>query len=79
MLGAIALVWPGRGETVALASVFVALVGSFLVSYTRARAEAIGLRCEVGLMAGRADRAGGGGAALRQPRTCRGRSRSWPR
>jgi phosphatidylinositol phosphate synthase len=35
--------------------VFVALVGSFLVSYTRAKAEAIGLRCEVGLMS-RAER-----------------------
>ena len=31
-------------DLAALASVFVALVGSFLVSYTRAKAEAIGLR-----------------------------------
>ena len=55
ILGSIALVLSRQGETWALASVFVALVGSFLVSYTRARAEAIGLRCEVGLMS-RAER-----------------------
>jgi CDP-diacylglycerol---glycerol-3-phosphate 3-phosphatidyltransferase len=50
VLGSIALVLSRQGHTWALASVFVALVGSFLVSYTRAKAEAIGLRCEVGLM-----------------------------
>jgi phosphatidylinositol phosphate synthase len=55
VLGAIALVLARQGHTWALASVFVALVGSFLVSYTRAKAEAIGLRCEVGLMS-RAER-----------------------
>jgi CDP-diacylglycerol---glycerol-3-phosphate 3-phosphatidyltransferase len=50
ILGSIALVLSAEGDTWALASVFVALVGSFLVSYTRAKAEAIGLKCEVGLM-----------------------------
>ena len=50
MLGAIALVLAREGHTVALACVFVALVGSFLVSYTRAKAEALGLSCTVGLM-----------------------------
>jgi CDP-diacylglycerol--glycerol-3-phosphate 3-phosphatidyltransferase len=50
ILGAIALVLADQGETVALACVFVALVGSFLVSYTRAKAEAIGLKGDVGLM-----------------------------
>ena len=44
-----------RGTWSALASVFVALVGSFLVSYTRAKAEALGLSGTVGLM-GRAER-----------------------
>jgi CDP-diacylglycerol--glycerol-3-phosphate 3-phosphatidyltransferase len=44
-----------RGDTLALACVFVALVGSFLVSYTRAKAEALGLKGDVGLMA-RAER-----------------------
>ena len=33
-----------EGDTLALACVFVALVGSFLVSYTRAKAEALGLK-----------------------------------
>ena len=55
ILGAIALVLADRGDTLALACVFVALVGSFLVSYTRAKAEALGLKGDVGLMA-RAER-----------------------
>jgi CDP-diacylglycerol---glycerol-3-phosphate 3-phosphatidyltransferase len=55
VLGAIALVLADQGHTVALACVFVALVGSFLVSYTRAKAEALGLKGDVGLMA-RAER-----------------------
>jgi CDP-diacylglycerol---glycerol-3-phosphate 3-phosphatidyltransferase len=55
VLGAIALVLSRQGHEAALASVFVALVGSFLVSYTRAKAEALGLGGTVGLM-GRAER-----------------------
>jgi CDP-diacylglycerol---glycerol-3-phosphate 3-phosphatidyltransferase len=55
ILGSIALVLADQGHTVALACVFVALVGSFLVSYTRAKAEALGLKGDVGLMA-RAER-----------------------
>jgi CDP-diacylglycerol---glycerol-3-phosphate 3-phosphatidyltransferase len=55
VLGAIALVLSKQGHVAALASVFVALVGSFLVSYTRAKAEALGLSGTVGLM-GRAER-----------------------
>ena len=55
VLGAIALVLSRQGHEAALASVFVALVGSFLVSYTRAKAEALGLSGAVGLM-GRAER-----------------------
>src|ERR671932_799769 len=47
MLGAIALVLARHGNDVALA--FAAAVGSFLVSYTRARAEALGLRGDVGI------------------------------
>jgi CDP-diacylglycerol---glycerol-3-phosphate 3-phosphatidyltransferase len=43
-------VWFARnGHTWDLAAVFVALMMSFLVSYTRARAEALGLECKVGL------------------------------
>ena len=49
MLGAIALVLAREGNETALAFTFAAVVGSFLVSYTRARAEALGLRGDVGL------------------------------
>jgi CDP-diacylglycerol--glycerol-3-phosphate 3-phosphatidyltransferase len=51
ILGAIALLLAADGDTFALACVFVALVGSFLISYTRAKAEALGVRGDVGLMA----------------------------
>src|SRR3954449_1488889 len=49
MLGAIALVFFQRGEIVPLAFAIAGIAGSFLVSYTRARAEALGLRGDVGL------------------------------
>jgi CDP-diacylglycerol--glycerol-3-phosphate 3-phosphatidyltransferase len=49
MLGAIALVFMRHGHEFALAATFAALTGSFLVSYTRARAEALGLRGDVGI------------------------------
>jgi CDP-diacylglycerol--glycerol-3-phosphate 3-phosphatidyltransferase len=49
MLGSIALVFMRDGEEFAVAAAFAALTGSFLVSYTRARAEALGLRGDVGL------------------------------
>jgi CDP-diacylglycerol--glycerol-3-phosphate 3-phosphatidyltransferase len=55
ILGAIAIVLADQGHLVALGCVFVALVGSFLVSYTRAKAESLGVRGEAGLMA-RAER-----------------------
>ena len=48
MLGAIALVFYRHGHEVALAVTFAAMAGSFLVSYTRARAEALGLKGDVG-------------------------------
>ncbi|GIV84086.1 MAG: hypothetical protein KatS3mg052_1093 [Candidatus Roseilinea sp.] len=38
-----------RGDALAVAVTFAALVGSFMVSYTRARAEGLGLECRVGL------------------------------
>lgn len=41
------------GDTASLwvvGAAFVTMIGSFLVSYTRARAEALGLDCKVGLM-----------------------------
>ncbi|MBA2460257.1 MAG: CDP-alcohol phosphatidyltransferase family protein [Actinobacteria bacterium] len=49
MLGAIALVFMRDGNEVALGSTIAAIAGSFLVSYTRARAEALGLRGDVGI------------------------------
>jgi CDP-diacylglycerol--glycerol-3-phosphate 3-phosphatidyltransferase len=49
VLGAIALVFHRRGNEVALAFTVAAVVGSFLVSYTRARAEALGLKGDVGI------------------------------
>jgi phosphatidylinositol phosphate synthase len=49
MLGAIALVFAREGNETALAFTFAAVAGSFLVSYTRAKAEALGLRGDVGL------------------------------
>jgi phosphatidylinositol phosphate synthase len=49
MLGAIALVFHRHGNEVALAFTFAAVAGSFLVSYTRARAEALGLKGDVGI------------------------------
>jgi phosphatidylinositol phosphate synthase len=49
VLGAIGLVFYRHRDEVALAFVMAAIAGSFLVSYTRARAEALGLRGDVGL------------------------------
>jgi CDP-diacylglycerol--glycerol-3-phosphate 3-phosphatidyltransferase len=49
MLGSIALVFNRHGNEVALAVTFAAMAGSFLVSYTRARAEALGLKGDVGI------------------------------
>lgn len=49
VLGAIALVFMRDANEVALAFAIAAIAGSFLVSYTRARAEALGLRGDVGV------------------------------
>ena len=44
------LIWYiGGGTSLEIVLVFVVLVGSFLVSYIRARAEGLGLECQVGL------------------------------
>jgi CDP-diacylglycerol---glycerol-3-phosphate 3-phosphatidyltransferase len=48
MLGAIALIFHRHDQTAAIALTFAAVVGSLLVSYTRARAEALGLRGDIG-------------------------------
>ena len=49
MLGAIALIFARQGNEVALGAAIAAIAGSFLVSYTRAKAETLGLRGDVGL------------------------------
>ena len=49
MLGAIGLVFMRHRHEFALGATFAAIAGSFLVSYTRARAEALSLRGDVGL------------------------------
>jgi len=44
------LIWYlSKGATSEIVAIFAALVGSFLVSYIRARAEGLGLECRVGL------------------------------
>jgi CDP-diacylglycerol--glycerol-3-phosphate 3-phosphatidyltransferase len=49
MLTAIAYVFARHGQDVFVAVAMAAVAGSFLVSYTRARAEALGLRGDVGI------------------------------
>jgi CDP-diacylglycerol---glycerol-3-phosphate 3-phosphatidyltransferase len=49
MLGVIALVLMRDGSELGVALTVAAIAGSFLVSYTRARAEALGLRGDVGI------------------------------
>jgi CDP-diacylglycerol--glycerol-3-phosphate 3-phosphatidyltransferase len=49
MLGAIALVFARDGDEFALAAAFAAMTGSFLVSYTRAKAETLTLKGDVGI------------------------------
>jgi len=50
VLAAIAYLLAVQGHSVDVALVVLALLGSVLVSYTRARAESLGLECKVGLM-----------------------------
>jgi CDP-diacylglycerol--glycerol-3-phosphate 3-phosphatidyltransferase len=49
MLAAIALVFMREGNEVAVAAAFAAMTASFLVSYTRAKAETLGLKGDVGI------------------------------
>jgi CDP-diacylglycerol---glycerol-3-phosphate 3-phosphatidyltransferase len=49
VLAAVAAYFASRGNELAVAAVVVAVVGSLMVSYTRARAEALGVECKVGL------------------------------
>ena len=49
VLAAVAAYFSSRGDDVAVAAVVVCVLGSLMVSYTRARAEALGVECKVGL------------------------------
>jgi CDP-diacylglycerol--glycerol-3-phosphate 3-phosphatidyltransferase len=49
VLAAVAAYFASRGDDLAVAAVVIAVLGSLMVSYTRARAEALGVECKVGL------------------------------
>jgi phosphatidylinositol phosphate synthase len=49
VLTAIAAYFADRGNEFAVAAVVLVVLGSLMVSYTRARAEALGVECKVGL------------------------------
>jgi CDP-diacylglycerol--glycerol-3-phosphate 3-phosphatidyltransferase len=49
VLVTVAAYFASLGDSLATAGVVVCVVGSFMVSYTRARAEALGVECKVGL------------------------------
>jgi CDP-diacylglycerol--glycerol-3-phosphate 3-phosphatidyltransferase len=53
VLTAVAYQFSDRGDNLAVSAVVVAVLASLMVSYTRARAEALGVECKVGI----ADRA----------------------
>lgn len=50
MLAAIAYSFAQQGRGLDVALVVIALLGSLMVSYTRARAESLGAECKVGIM-----------------------------
>jgi CDP-diacylglycerol--glycerol-3-phosphate 3-phosphatidyltransferase len=49
VLAAVAAYFASRGDELAVAAVVIAVLFSLMVSYTRARAEALGVECKVGL------------------------------
>ena len=49
VLTAVAAYFADRGDELATAACVLAVVGSYMVSYTRARAEALGVECKVGI------------------------------
>lgn len=50
VLAGILLLFFGSGRPVAVLLTLLALIGTVMVSYTKARAQAIGVACEIGLM-----------------------------
>ena len=49
VLTAVAAVFAAKGDEVAAAATVLAVLASLMVSYTRARAEALGVECKVGI------------------------------
>ncbi|MGH2950782.1 MAG: CDP-alcohol phosphatidyltransferase family protein [Solirubrobacterales bacterium] len=49
VLTAVAWYFADRGDSIAAAACVLTVLGSLMVSYTRARAEALGVECKVGL------------------------------
>ena len=49
VLTAVAAYFASQGDELAVAAAVVVVLGSLMVSYTRARAEALGVECKVGL------------------------------
>jgi CDP-diacylglycerol--glycerol-3-phosphate 3-phosphatidyltransferase len=49
VLTAVAAYFADRGDQAATAACVLSVVGSYMVSYTRARAEALGVECKVGI------------------------------
>ncbi len=49
VLTAVAFYFSEQGDSLAVAAVVVTVLGSLMVSYTRARAEALGVECKVGI------------------------------
>ena len=49
VLTAVAAYFAARGDELATAATVLTVVGSYMVSYTRARAEALGVECKVGV------------------------------
>jgi CDP-diacylglycerol--glycerol-3-phosphate 3-phosphatidyltransferase len=49
VLAAVAAYFAKRSDDVAVGAVVLTVVGSYMVSYTRARAEALGVECKVGV------------------------------
>ncbi|HEU0023347.1 MAG TPA: CDP-alcohol phosphatidyltransferase family protein [Thermoleophilaceae bacterium] len=49
VLAAVAAYYAKQGEDLVVGATVLAVVGSYMVSYTRARAEALGVECKVGI------------------------------
>jgi CDP-diacylglycerol---glycerol-3-phosphate 3-phosphatidyltransferase len=49
VLAAVAAYFADRGDELAVGATVLTVVGSYMVSYTRARAEALGVECKVGI------------------------------